>query len=70
MYKRNFPVMFMDFVLMNSNIHEALAFVQLCAELGIDIIDFRHLVGNIFFSEHEEIIANNEEKYNLFQAAL
>ncbi len=67
MYKRNFPVMFMDFVLMNSNIHEAPAFVQLCAELGIDIIDFRHLVGNIFFSEHEEMLANNKEKYNYFR---
>jgi molybdenum cofactor biosynthesis enzyme MoaA len=66
-YKKTFPVMFMDFVLMNSNIHEAPDFVQLCAVLGIDNIDFRHLVGNIFFSEHDEMLGNNQEKYNHYR---
>lgn len=65
--KRDFPKMFMDFVLMNSNIHEAPAFVELCVRLGIDIIDFRHLVGNIYFSEHEEMLQHNKEKYNYFR---
>ena len=52
---------------MNSNIHEAPAFVQLCAELGIELIDFRHLVGNVYFSEHEEMLNNNKEKYNYYR---
>jgi MoaA/NifB/PqqE/SkfB family radical SAM enzyme len=66
-FKRTFPIFFMDFVLMNSNIHEAPAFVRLCSELGIDTIDFRHLVGNIFFSEHEEMLNHNKEKYNYYR---
>ena len=66
-FKRNFPQMFMDFVLMNSNINEAPAFVELCAALGINIIDFRHLVGNIYFNEHEEMLQHNKEKYNYFR---
>ena len=65
--RRKYPQMFMDFVLMNANIHEAPAFVELCAKLGIDIIDFRHLVGNIYFSEHDEMMANNKAKYNYFR---
>ncbi len=66
-YKRTFPLLFMDFVLMNSNIEEAVAFVGLCAELGVGIIDFRHLVGNIYFSEHEEMLNTNKAKYNYFR---
>lgn len=64
---RTNPLMFIDFVLMNSNIHEAPAFVEMCAMLGMDIIDFRHLVGNIFFSEHEEMLSFNKPKYNYFR---
>ncbi len=66
-FKRTFPLLFMDFVLMNSNIEEAVAFVGMCAELGVGIIDFRHLVGNIYFSEHEEMLSNNKAKYNYFR---
>jgi len=66
-FKRNFPVLIMDFVLMKSNIHEAPAFVELCADLGISTIDFRHLVGNIYFSEHEEMMIHNKAKYNYFR---
>lgn len=66
-HKRNFPLLFMDFVLMNSNIHEAPAFVQLCVKLGIEIIDFRHLVGNIYFNEHEEMLIHCKEKYNYYR---
>jgi len=66
-HKKNLPKLFMDFVLMNSNIHEAPAFVQMCTALGIEIIDFRHLVGNIYFSVHEEMLSNNKEKYNYYR---
>ncbi len=64
---RKFPELLMDFVLMNSNIHEAPLFVQLCAELGIGMIDFRHLVGNIYFSEHEEMLSRFPAKYNYYR---
>jgi len=65
--KRTFPILFMDFVLMNSNINEAPLFVELCANLGIDTIDFRHLVGNIYFNEHDEMLNKYPEKYNYFR---
>lgn len=69
-FNRNFPVMFMDFVLMNSNIHEAPAFVKLCSMLGIDTIDFRHMVGNIFFKDHEDMLQHHQEKYNFYREAI
>lgn len=65
-HKRNQPHLFMDFVLMDSNIHEAPQFTELCAELGIELIDFRHLVGNVYFSEHEEMLQNKPEKYAFY----
>ncbi|HOY32955.1 MAG TPA: radical SAM protein [Bacteroidales bacterium] len=66
-YNRIYPLMNMDFVLMNSNIHEAPAFVELCSQLGMELIDFRHLVGNVFFSEHDEMLNHNKEKYNFYR---
>ena len=66
-FQRTYPLMFMDYVLMDSNIHEAPAFVGLCAHLGISLIDFRHLVGNIFFNEHEEMLQSHPEKYNYYR---
>jgi len=66
-HNRNSPQLFMDFVLMNSNIHEASAFVEFCSILGINMIDFRHLVGNIYFSEHDEMMGNNKAKYNYYR---
>ncbi len=66
-FNRQFPLMFMDFVLMNSNIHEAPAFVRFCSELGIDTIDFRHMVGNIFFHDHEDMLQHHQEKYNYYR---
>jgi MoaA/NifB/PqqE/SkfB family radical SAM enzyme len=66
-YNRTLPKLYMDFVLMNSNIHEAPAFVELCAISGIEVIDFRHLVGNVFFSEHEEMLCYQQEKYNYYR---
>jgi len=66
-HERFLPQLFMDFVLMNSNIHEAPAFVEMCSLLGISIIDFRHLVGNIFFNEHEEMLSKNTSKYNYYR---
>lgn len=67
MYNRKFPLMFMDFVLMDSNIHEAPAFVELCAKLGIELIDFRHMVGNIFFDDDNEMLSNHKAKYNYYR---
>ncbi|MEI6851861.1 MAG: radical SAM protein [Bacteroidota bacterium] len=64
---RQLPQMFMDFVLMNSNLHEAPAFVRFCAGLGIDTIDFRHMVGNIFFRDHEDMLQHHQEKYNYYR---
>lgn len=66
-FNRTFPLMYMDFVLMNSNIHEAPAFVGFCKELGMELIDFRHMVGNTYFSEHEEMLSNHKEKFNFYR---
>jgi len=66
-HNKTFPLLYMDFVLMNSNIHEAPVFVRMCKELGIEMIDFRHMVGNTFFKEHEEMLIFQKEKYNYYR---
>jgi len=66
-FNRTYPLLFMDFVLMDSNIHEAPAFVWFCKELGMDMIDFRHLVANKYFKEKEELLTGKKEKYNYFR---
>lgn len=66
-YGRTLPYLYINYVLMYSNIHEAPAFVEMCAALGIDTIDFRHLVGNIFFSEHEEMLTQHPALYNYYR---
>jgi MoaA/NifB/PqqE/SkfB family radical SAM enzyme len=64
---RKFPLMFMDYVMMNSNIHEAPSFVGLCSKLEIEVIDFRHMVGNIYFSDDNEMLNNHKAKYNYYR---
>ncbi len=66
-YNKTFPLLYMDFVLMNSNIHEAPIFIRMCKELGIEMIDFRHMVGNTFFKEHEEMMIFQKERYNYYR---
>ncbi len=61
------PLLFMDFVLMNSNIHEAPYFVKLCKDLGVEMIDFRHLVGLPFFNIEDEMLTNQKVKYNYYR---
>lgn len=66
-HHRSFPLMFMDFVMMHSNIHEAPAFVEMCAALGIGMIDFRHMVGNIYFSDDPEMLVHHQAEYNFYR---
>lgn len=62
-----YPRMTMDFVMMNSNIHEAPAFVELCREIGAESIDFRHVVPSQYWDDPEEKLANFPAKYNYYR---
>ncbi|MEO1086000.1 MAG: radical SAM protein, partial [Acidobacteriota bacterium] len=62
-----FPALVMDYVMMSSNVHEAPAFVELCKRLGIELIDFRHVIPSVYFDEPDEQLANHPAKYNYFR---
>ncbi len=62
-----YPRLTMDFVMMNSNIHEAPAFVEMCHDLGMETIDFRHAVPSEFWNDPEEKLVNFPAKYNFYR---
>ncbi len=62
-----YPRLTMDFVMMNSNIHEAPAFVEMCHDLGMETIDFRHAVPSEFWDDPAEKLVNFPAKYNFYR---
>ena len=62
-----FPVLVMDYVMMRSNVHETPAFVGLCKRLGMELIDFRHVIPSVYFDDPDEQLANHPAVYNHFR---
>jgi MoaA/NifB/PqqE/SkfB family radical SAM enzyme len=62
-----FPYITMDFVMLNSNLHEAPRFVEMCSRLGVSYIDFRHAVPSAFFNDVQELLGQHPQKYNFYR---
>lgn len=65
-----YPIMTLNFVMMNSNVHEAPAFVQMASLLGVNSIDFRHVVPTSYWNDETEILSNNQAKYNFYHGEI
>ncbi|MDH3788810.1 MAG: radical SAM protein [Xanthomonadales bacterium] len=61
------PRIVVDFVMMKSNIHEAVAFVEMAYDLGADIIDFRHAVPSEYWDDEREQLDNYPETFNFYR---
>ena len=62
-----YPRLTMDYVMMDRNLHEAIPFVEMCADLGISTIDYRHMVGNIFFADDPGMLHHHPAKYAYYR---
>lgn len=62
-----FPRVVIDFVMMKSNIHEAVAFVEMAYDLGADLIDFRHAVPSEYWDDDREKLENYPETFNFYR---
>ncbi len=62
-----YPIFIMDYVLMNSNVHEAPAFVELAARMGVGMIDFRHVIPSSYFEEADNFLHNHRAKFNHYR---
>ncbi len=61
------PAIIMNFVMMNDNIHEAPAFVELAARLGACLIDFRQSIPNEYLDDPRQYLVNHKAKYNYYR---
>jgi MoaA/NifB/PqqE/SkfB family radical SAM enzyme len=61
------PRFVLDFVMMNRNVHEAPAFVELASRLDASLIDFRHVVPGPHFDDPAELLVHHQAKYNYYR---
>lgn len=63
------PRFIINFVMMRSNIHEALRVVEIGKDLGVDWIDFRHAVPSPpYWTDKTEMLVHFPEVYNFYRA--
>ncbi len=61
------PSFVFNFVMLESNIHEAPLFVEVARRLGADYIDFRHVVEYPFYDIRGEMLEYFKPKYNFYR---
>lgn len=61
------PRFVFNYVMLESNIHEAPHFVRMAKRLGGDYIDFRHVVPFDFYDIDHEMLENDKPKYNYYR---
>ncbi len=65
-----FPRVISNFVMMEKNIHEAPKFVEMCSELGVNEIDFRHVVPGDYWNDSKQFLQNHPAKYNCYRTKI
>ena len=61
------PRLVYNFVMMNRNVAEAPAFVELAGALGANYLDFRHVVTSEYFSDAAELCENRPGRSNFYR---
>lgn len=62
-----YPTMIMNFVMMNANIHEAPLFVDMARQLGVETVDFRHVVPTEYWHDEKDMLSSHKSKYNYYR---
>lgn len=66
----NRPVIMFNFVMLESNVHEAPLFVEVARRLGASSVDFRHVVPFEFYDIEHEMLEYHQPKYNFYRARI
>lgn len=61
------PLFVFNYVMLDSNIHEAPLFVRMARRLGADYIDFRHVVPYEHYDIEHEMLEYDQPKYNHYR---
>lgn len=64
------PRFVFNYVMLDSNIHEAPLFVEVARRLGADYIDFRHVVPFDFYDIEHEMLEHDKPKYNYYRTRI
>src|SRR5207244_2803646 len=64
---RSTPRFVFNFVMLDSNIHEAPLFVRAARRLGGSYIDFRHVVPFDFYDIEHEMLEHDKPKFNYYR---
>ena len=64
------PRFTIDFVMMRSNLEETIPFVDLCKDLGAELIDYRHAVPGPYWDDDEEKLEHFPALYNAYREAI
>lgn len=62
-----YPKFLFNYVIMRSNIHETLAFLDICKELEADLVDFRHVVPTDYWNDEDEKLGNYPHLFNTYR---
>jgi MoaA/NifB/PqqE/SkfB family radical SAM enzyme len=64
------PRFIFNFVMLDSNIHEAPLFVRIARKLGGDTVDFRHVVPSDTYDIAHEMLERRPAKYNHYRSLI
>ena len=62
-----FPFLALNYVMMRSNIKETIAFLHMANELGINFVDFRHVVPSNFWNDKSEMLISSKSIFNFYR---
>ena len=62
-----YPRFLFNYVIMRSNLHETLDFLDMCKELGADLVDFRHVVPTQYWDIEDEKLENFPHIFNAYR---
>ncbi len=62
-----YPKFLFNYVIMRSNIHETLDFLDICKKLDADLVDFRHVVPTEYWNDEGEKLGNYPHLFNAYR---
>ena len=64
----SYPRFVLDFVMLKSNMHETVAFIEMAQDLGAELVDFRHAVPSVYWDDQDEKLENFPALFNYYRA--
>ncbi len=65
-----YPAMALNFVMMRSNLNETVALLDIAADIGADLVDYRHVTPSEYWSDPDEMLENHRGAFNYYRRKL